>query len=48
MNDHDVEFFKNHVPQGRTVHIKDVGHGVHSGPAGQAALEQVTQFLNSL
>ncbi len=48
MNDHDVEFFKNHVPQGITVHVKDVGHEVIWGLPGQAALEQVTQFLNSL
>ena len=48
MNDHDVELFKKHVPQGTTVYVKDVGHEVIWGAPGQAALAQVTQFLNSV
>jgi pimeloyl-ACP methyl ester carboxylesterase len=48
MNDSDVEFFKKHILQGTTIQVKDVGHEVIWGSPGQAALERITQFLNSL
>ena len=48
INDDDVELFKKYAPQGIAVHVKDVGHGVIWGSSGQAALEHVDEFLNSL
>lgn len=48
LNDSDLELFQKYVPQGIAFPVKDVGHGVISGPPGQVVLKRITQFLNSL
>ncbi len=47
VNDADVALFEQHVSNNTAVQIPNVGHGVIWDSPGQAALQEVTQFLNS-
>jgi pimeloyl-ACP methyl ester carboxylesterase len=48
VRDSDVALLEAHLPHITTIQIRDVGHGIISGPPGKTTLEYVTQFLNSL
>jgi pimeloyl-ACP methyl ester carboxylesterase len=48
VRENDVAIIKAHIPHTTTFQISGIGHAICWGPPGETALEQVTQFLNSL
>jgi pimeloyl-ACP methyl ester carboxylesterase len=47
VRDNDVALLETYMPHLTTVQIRDAGHGIIWGPAGETTLAHLTKFLNS-